>query len=68
MPAALNKKACTLEKHMEDYPIVSNTPSAEVLGDKNVSETLPTALLTQALTTLTNLNILHILQQELVDE
>ena len=53
---------------MEDYPIVSNTPSAEVLGDKNVSETLPTALLTQALTTLTNLNILHILQQELVDE
>ena len=39
MPAALNKKACTLEKHMEDYPIVSNTPSAEVLGDKNVSET-----------------------------
>ena len=68
MPAALNKKACTLEKHMEDYPIVSNTPSAEVLGDKNVSETLRTALLTQALTTLTNLNILHILQQELVDE
>ena len=53
---------------MEDYPIVSNTPSAEVLGDKNVSETLPTALLTQALTTLTDLNIVHILQQKLVDE
>ena len=33
-----------------------------------ISETLPTALLTQTLTTLTNLNILHILQQELVDE
>ena len=68
MPAALNKKACTLERHMKEYPNVSNTPSAEVLGDKNVSETLPTALLTQTLTTLTNLNILHILQQELVDE
>ena len=32
MPAALNKKACTLEKHMEDYPNVSNTPSAEAPG------------------------------------
>ena len=37
-------------------------------GTKNVSETLPTALLTQALTTLTNLHILHILQQELMSD
>ena len=53
---------------MEDYPSVPNAPSAEVLGDKNVCETLPTALLTQTLTTLTNLHILHILQQSIMSD